>query len=635
MFKILNTGIMRVLALVIVCAFQNVFAFAQVPDSILSQIKTVEDQSRLIREYARLSHHQILALDPNALSTSDIYVELAIKYGKDRDLADAFHCNGMACQAEENHIKAITNFLQEQTIWEKLRDNSGLAEVYYNLGDCYRALFDSRLADEYLKRAYDQYEILRDSAGIGKALNRMAAINIDSYMPARIDEGYEQASRSQSIAIGLANYDLMIANYVLMGSYFSQKKEPEKSLEVLNKARKLIPMAKEKFHLALILNNIAATYYRAGNHLEAISYANLAYEDAINTRTNVYEWVSAWSLYLSYNALNRMDSANKYRGQALQARINIINEVMANQKNIYEFKYLKEKFRMDLESEKKQKNLIYVIWIISFLLVTTTVAFLYFRNKRLRLSNRLLSEQNKIIEEQKKELSLLTLYKDKVYSVIAHDLRSPFSGFIGLTEILADEMDTKLSPEHYKMVVELNKSAGKLHQLLENLLQWAQLQQGAIVAYPEHLPFSKMVDESLYAILEMAAKKDIALIIHIPEGISVFADRYLLESVLRNLTWNALKFTPRGGQVEISAYPDAGKIIVVEVSDSGIGMSPKILENLFHFDKTVNRSGTDGEPSSGLGLMICKEFIEKNGGKLHVKSEEGKGSTFTFTVPAS
>jgi signal transduction histidine kinase len=214
-------------------------------------------------------------------------------------------------------------------------------------------------------------------------------------------------------------------------------------------------------------------------------------------------------------------------------------------------------------------------------------------------------------------------------------LRSPFNGILGITEILAEELEAAPSSKQYKMVETLNQSAKKLFHLLENLLQWAHLQQVAPKAHPEYLPLASTAYESIQTILEIADKKDITLINNIPESVYVFADRLMLESIIRNLVWNAFKFTPNGGKVWIGAEKESDKMIAVSISDNGIGMNAKILENLFHFDKSINRPGTGGEPSSGLGLMICKEFLEQNRGEIRVESEEGKGSTFTFTLPSN
>jgi signal transduction histidine kinase len=144
-----------------------------------------------------------------------------------------------------------------------------------------------------------------------------------------------------------------------------------------------------------------------------------------------------------------------------------------------------------------------------------------------------------------------------------------------------------------------------------------------------------IANESISLMVEPAKNKGIDLTCHISDEISVFADNNMLQTVIRNLISNALKFTPKGGTVHLSAEVDESKTVKISVQDTGIGMNPDRIDKLFRLDVQTNRKGTNGEPSSGLGLLLCKEFVEKHGGSIHIESEEGKGSTFSFTLPYS
>jgi len=179
----------------------------------------------------------------------------------------------------------------------------------------------------------------------------------------------------------------------------------------------------------------------------------------------------------------------------------------------------------------------------------------------------------------------------------------------------------------------MQKSAKNLFSLLNNLLEWSQIQGGSIPFNPAPIRLRSMVDESLALVFDTAKNKGIEMVCDIPENIVVFADNHHLETVIRNLVSNALKFTPKGGKVSLSAKTSGNKTIEISVKDSGIGMNQSMVDNLFRLDMKTNRLGTNGEPSTGLGLLLCKEFIEKQGGKLWVESEVGKGSTFYFTIP--
>ena len=212
-------------------------------------------------------------------------------------------------------------------------------------------------------------------------------------------------------------------------------------------------------------------------------------------------------------------------------------------------------------------------------------------------------------------------------------MRGPFNGFLGFTQILVEELPNLTKDEIRDIADDLKSSASNLYRLLENLLEWSLMQRGMIDCKPQSFNLKSKITDCLRPIVELAQKKGIELEVKVPEGLAVVADGNMLASVIRNLTSNALKFTSKGGSVRILALPFSDSLVQISISDNGIGMSPQIVGNLFHLDKQTNRLGTDGEPSTGLGLFLVKDFIEKNGGTLNVESEEGHGSAFRFTLP--
>lgn len=230
------------------------------------------------------------------------------------------------------------------------------------------------------------------------------------------------------------------------------------------------------------------------------------------------------------------------------------------------------------------------------------------------------------------ELQKNNAEKDKFFSIIAHDLRSPFSSFLGLTQIMAEDLPSLTMAEVQDLAITMKNSATNLYSLLENLLQWARMQQGSISFTPEVLSLISVVGECLAISSETAKNKNIELFNDI-QDIKVFADSNALQTIIRNLVSNAMKFTPSNGKISVSDKIASDKSVEISVKDTGIGMSAELVDNLFRPDVQTSRKGTDGEPSSGLGLMLCKEFIEKQGGKIWVESEVGKGSTFYFTIP--
>lgn len=225
--------------------------------------------------------------------------------------------------------------------------------------------------------------------------------------------------------------------------------------------------------------------------------------------------------------------------------------------------------------------------------------------------------------------------KDKLFSIIAHDLRSPFNSFLGLTQLLSEEFNSLPQSEIQRLVNSMKVSASNLYALLENLLEWSAMQRGQMDFKPETILLHQRVKSCVEMIIGPATSEDITISCNIPKKYEIIADKHQFDTVIRNLVSNAIKFSPSGSVINISAKSNKKGIIEVSVKDSGIGMNAELLSKLFRIDQGTSRKGIHGEPSTGLGLLLCKEFIEKNGGTIWVESKEGAGSTFSFTTNAA
>ena len=237
------------------------------------------------------------------------------------------------------------------------------------------------------------------------------------------------------------------------------------------------------------------------------------------------------------------------------------------------------------------------------------------------------------IKRKNEDLLRINAEKDKFFSIIAHDLKGPFNGFLGLTQVMAEQLPNLTVAEVQKIAVSMSNSAKNLYHLLENLLEWSQIQKGAFPFKPEGFQLGTVVRNSIDMILESAKLKNIEISHHVADGLLAVADMNMIQTVIRNLAFNAIKFTPKGGKITLLVKTTSDNNFEISIQDTGIGMSQNMIENLFRIDVQTNRRGTEGEPSTGLGLLLCKEFTEKNGGKIWVESAEGVGSTFYFTLP--
>jgi two-component system, sensor histidine kinase and response regulator len=254
-----------------------------------------------------------------------------------------------------------------------------------------------------------------------------------------------------------------------------------------------------------------------------------------------------------------------------------------------------------------------------------------------RSSNRDITERKNVenqVKELNRKLSELNADKDRFISILGHDLRSPFSNLLGLSEVLTKEIRKLNIDEIENIANNINKLSRNTYNLLEEIMLWARTQSGKIPFNPQKLNFAGICKNILEILTPGANSKNIIINCYTAENLNVFADIDMLKTVLRNLISNAIKFTHKNGVISIKAEENQGNV-TISVSDNGTGIKPENLIKLFDISQVLTTKGTAEETGTGLGLLLCKEFVEKHGGKIWVESELGKGSIFRFTLPIS
>ena len=255
-----------------------------------------------------------------------------------------------------------------------------------------------------------------------------------------------------------------------------------------------------------------------------------------------------------------------------------------------------------------------------------------------------IEEQNAEIQAQAEELkdkndklTELNATKDKLFSIIAHDLKSPFNALLGFSELLLENharYDNKKLETYIKLI---NDGLKKTYRLLENLLSWAQVQTGIIKFTPEKINIESLINEIILLMTEAAGNKEIKLISKTENNLLVNADKNMIDTVIRNLVSNAIKFTSKEGDITIKSHTitdkNNQKFAEISIKDSGVGITPEIQTKLFSITENISTKGTENEKGTGLGLILCKEFVEKHGGEIWVESEVEQGSEFLFTIP--
>lgn len=253
------------------------------------------------------------------------------------------------------------------------------------------------------------------------------------------------------------------------------------------------------------------------------------------------------------------------------------------------------------------------------------------------LNEKLAKESKKQLESSEKKLRELNTTKDKFFSIIGHDVKTPVSTIASYSSLLVDEFDELEKEEIFHIIRIIRNSSLRAIDLLKNLLEWAKVQTGSISFDPEVINICDIIDEEVKFASNLWGKKNITVKFSPKADNFVFADKNMVRTVFRNLLSNAIKFTPENGSIQLFSkrVNENGEQIRISIQDNGVGISKKVLPTLFSIEENYSSEGTSGEVGTGMGLLFCKEFIDIQGGNIQAESTLGKGSTFSFSLPAA
>ncbi len=554
--------------------------------------------------------------------------------------------------------------------WDK-----GIADSYANIGLSYWVSSHYSKALEYTYKSLKIHESLNDKVGMASSFNTLGVISVDDKKYSKGLTYYNAALKLSLQSNGKKMTSLYLNN---IGDVYLQQKKYTDALNYFYQALQLNKEKKDSTRIAFNLTNLGITYNSLKQYSKGISYINQSIQIYKNDKS-LYNGYNKFELGRTYYFMSLAEESYDIRQNLLDQSIQFFNESIAifkrfkasndlqlsysfiskvykekgNQKealNYYEKSYTLKTSIFSAENKKQINDLVtqreidlrdkqIIIQNLKikgdsrkvYMLITMTSAIVIFLGLFfwLYVSKRKTNEE---LKEKNKTISNISKQKDKFFSIIAHDLRGPFNGFLGLTELLTEDLETMNKEETQYATTSIMSSANNLNKLLENLLEWSRMEQGLIPFEPEEILLLPITEECIDTIRDKATVKNIKITTNIHKNTIIFADTNILQAVIRNIISNAVKFTPKNGEMHIQSIEEKDKV-TISVKDSGIGMTPKMLKNLFRLDVQTNRKGTDNEPSTGLGLILCKEFIEKHGGSIWVESEENKGSTFSFSFP--
>lgn len=493
--------------------------------------------------------------------------------------------------------------------WERSKNISGLSTAYNNLGIVLDEKGDLQKALEYYTKSLEFATQQRDSSGIATAYNNIG------FLYARIkqfDKALMSYQKSYEISVKTNGVDAAHNTLNNIASTYLKQNNLEKASEALNKALRNIPNVVDQAYKQETYQLLSDLYAKKGDYRNAYHYkcVELAYADTLYTQQRL-------------SSIAEMQA--RYETETKEKEI----ELLKKDVELKELQFQKQR--------SVQQVLISLTLLLLAIFFGTSLILTIIRkkNKQLAEKNAELFEINKKLKESEKNLSELNATKDKLFSIIAHDLKNPFNALIGFSDILERNFNHLTDNEKKEYISVISESAQNLYKLLDNLLQWTRAQTGSINYIPEKFKLEPLIKQEVLNLNANAEKKRINVSVNASTAISVYADKNSIATVIRNLLSNAIKFTDIGGTIEIiaSESKDFPKMAEVVVKDSGIGIDQDDLERIFMIDGSYSTKGTANETGTGLGLLLCHEFVTKNNGKIWVNSSKGSGSEFHFTIP--
>lgn len=589
-------------------------------------------------------------------------------------------------------LPAISNLEQAIEIFKENNDSLSLIGCYVNLGVLYSYGKNQVQALKYIIKAKNICEETNENYALSEAYGNIASYYeyLKEYRSSLLY--YEKALEVDKITGNIDNQSL---SHTSLSYNFMKLNRPNDALVHLNEAEKLLPKIADKQRETEVMLGFIYYYLETGKLPEAKSYLDKIIENAneddftklaveINyvhgryylkkkdyqTAINYYDKTILLSQELekfdyisdyynekgeAYAGLGQYDKAYQMILKAKEAfealKPDEIIEALGNFEA--EETTRAERNRMMLEQQlinaknesdqfKFRVKAAFAIILLLAILASLSV-FLILRKKHtdeLKANYNTINQQKLLLEqnivalaEDEKKLKKLNATKDKFFSIIAHDLKNPFNVLIGISDLLRNEKEITDSEDFDELIDGMYQAATSGYKLLENLLEWSRTQTGTIKFEPQPFFIHQIFRMNKELNAELAKTKDITIEISKRKAM-VYADYEMVNFIVRNLLNNAIKFSNRNGKVELLAEQD-GEMLTITVKDNGIGMAPELLNNLFKIETTVQREGTAQEKGTGLGLILCQEFVKMNGGSIWVDSQKDKGSSFHFSLPLS
>jgi signal transduction histidine kinase len=631
-----------IILLLLLCAINDLSA--QNIDSLEQVLKEerITDKKR-VEILNQLSLFLTLVDSKRALETTNEAIAISNRINDNIGLANAYRNLSIIYFYYDENYSISMEYLQRALDFFQINSDSvGIANCYISLGHAYRSLQVREKEIEYHRKSLEIFTRLKIIERIG-----VSALNLgESYL----NNGEIEKSRP------LLNYAIRINDsinklttlstcYKALGMLELLQKNYQKAEFNFNKVLEISDRLGVNFQKITTIESmiqLASLYKLRGESKSQLSLLKKAAEFSQKNNLINYLRIIYTELILYYSEKNNLAAVQEYVAEYRNVSDSINTRQLydrSNQiSNIIQLHQLeKDKIKLEKDSliqkeRLRRRNMILIVVFLSVSVLVWLLLKIYRKNKKITEVNQLLNSQREIIEFQRQHLEELNNTKDKFFSIVAHDLRSPLISLKSFSDLLIEQIDS-LSIEEIKMMGNhLQTDVDNTIKMTDTLLTWARIQMKEYEILPEKFFISELVSDIHDFYKEVAEKKGIKFSYKVDNNLTVFADKNQIAFVLRNLINNAIKFTNKDGFVNLRADPLSLGEVQISVSDNGIGISDDLKKNIFFIGKKQSASGTAGEKGTGLGLILSYEFIQLNNGSIEIESQEGFGTTFKIRL---
>jgi signal transduction histidine kinase len=471
-------------------------------------------------------------------------------------------------------------------------DTTMLVKSYNNLGNVCDEMGEKG-SDEAVKYYQKAIEVSKLTGLKPELISFYTNMGLDYIKQGQLDSAFTSLCMAKNLSHRFDNNYALLALYLNFGTYYNAIKQYDSALYYIEQTNLLQKKLNSKVWLKKLLNIKTQVLKNQGNYPEAVKVM----EESLHWQDSLYN-----------EEISSMGSEMKARFE--------------NQKKVQQF----EMQQKELNTRKLQERLMFVVLVLLVLLILLSVFFLW----KIKAANKSLQNKNEVIKQANEELKEALDTRDKLMSVIAHDIKNPLNSIIGFAEMGFNSRNITI--EKMRLYNEqIFKSSKSLYELLDNLLTWIKSQGGLRIAIKE-FALHELINDNIDLLHHMAIEKEIDLQKECDPDIRINADHYTIYTVVRNILTNAIKFTEPGGRIKVSGF-EKDDHVVIRIEDNGVGISPENIKKLFDPRADRNKLSNSSNQGTGLGLLLCDDFIKLNNGYIDVTSQEGNGSCFSIYVP--